>query len=135
MSQSSSRISRGARLVVLGVRAAPAPVDRAPGMSSQSLLSSGDIAIDLVITDVVMPRATGRDVLRWLRTNRPSIGVLLISGYPQRVGEDDGGDETGAPILAKSFPSRTPLSRVREILDSRNDAPGSSAVELARHKA
>jgi signal transduction histidine kinase/CheY-like chemotaxis protein len=43
-------------------------------------LSDGTTA-DLVITDHLMPGMTGADLARWLSTNRPSLPVLIISGY------------------------------------------------------
>jgi PAS domain S-box-containing protein len=40
-------------------------------------------SIDMVVSDVVMPRLSGPDLCRRLREERPSLPVLLISGYPE----------------------------------------------------
>lgn len=41
-----------------------------------------DPAIDLVITDLVMPRSEGLEVITRLRRHRPSVPVIAISGAP-----------------------------------------------------
>jgi len=45
-------------------------------------LSNG--AIDLVITDLKMPEMSGIDLIRWIRENNPSVGVVVITGYPSQ---------------------------------------------------
>ena len=40
-------------------------------------------SLDMVVSDVVMPRLSGPDLCRRLREERPSLPVLLISGYPE----------------------------------------------------
>lgn len=41
-------------------------------------------AIDLVITDLKMPEMSGIDLIRWIRENNPSVGVVVITGYPSQ---------------------------------------------------
>jgi signal transduction histidine kinase len=44
-------------------------------------LMSGDATIDVVISDIKMPRAGGVDVLRTARALRPDVSVILVTGY------------------------------------------------------
>ena len=69
-----------------------------------------EAAIDLVVTDSVMPRLGGRELLQRLRANRPDIRVLQISGYSDSAVD-------GEDFLAKPFEPAELLRRVREILD------------------
>ena len=45
--------------------------------------------IDIVILDVVMPGANGRDILREIRRVKPLVPVILSSGYDRSVIEED----------------------------------------------
>jgi CheY-like chemotaxis protein len=69
--------------------------------------------IDLVLSDIVMPRMNGHDLARTLKRTRPQIKVLLMSGYD---GAQDAGGET-ADLLLKPFRPHGLLRRVREVLE------------------
>ena len=63
----------------------------------EGLAIIGEQAIDLVITDVIMPRMTGPEMVRRLRRTRPTLRALFVSGYPADIvdgrvkfGEHDG---------------------------------------------
>jgi two-component system cell cycle sensor histidine kinase/response regulator CckA len=77
----------------------------------------GDIR--LLVTDLVMPGMTGRDLAEQLTAGRPNLRVLFMSGYTddavirQRVLEE------GAPFLQKPFTPRALATKVREVLDGR----------------
>ncbi len=74
-----------------------------------------DGAIDLVITDVVMPVMGGREMVRRLRAERPAQAVLFMSGYPR---DDDGPVDAASPgeLLAKPFTPEQLLARVDAML-------------------
>jgi two-component system cell cycle sensor histidine kinase/response regulator CckA len=70
--------------------------------------------VDLLITDVVMPRMTGRELADRLRAKEPTLRVLFMSGYPGSLGEQLG---RHVDLLEKPFTSLTLVSRVRQALD------------------
>jgi two-component system cell cycle sensor histidine kinase/response regulator CckA len=75
-------------------------------------------AVDLVISDVVMPEMGGRELGRRLATLRPSLPVLYISGY---TGEDviqRGLLDPGVPFQQKPFAPEGLARMVREMLDA-----------------
>ena len=50
------------------------------------------LRLDMVITDVVMPRMGGKDLALWIRLMYPEIKVMFISGYPNHAFDDSKGD-------------------------------------------
>ena len=72
--------------------------------------------IDLVVTDVVMPRMNGNDMASRLQLERPGIRVLFVSGYANDVLGLRGGLESGTEYLQKPFTPSVLLDRVRELL-------------------
>ncbi|MFL6590336.1 MAG: response regulator [Chthoniobacterales bacterium] len=56
--------------------------EAADGEAAQQILSApGAASVDLVLTDVGMPRLDGISLTRWLATHYPATRVLLVSGY------------------------------------------------------
>ncbi|MQA28494.1 MAG: response regulator [Luteitalea sp.] len=78
--------------------------------------------IDLVVTDVVMPHMTGRELAERIRQARPSLKVLFMSGFTHHaVMQRELGP--GASFLQKPFTSGALARRVRELLDSTTPVP------------
>ena len=69
--------------------------------------------VDLVVTDVVMPRMSGPELAERLAADRPDMLVVFISGYP----EDELRDRPGAELLGKPFTPSALLAMVRRLLD------------------
>lgn len=67
-------------------------------------------AIDLVITDVAMPRMRGDELARRLVARKPGLQVLFVSGY------DSGGAPLTGRLLTKPVAEETLMSAVREVL-------------------
>ena len=88
-------------------------LDAGDGKEAMALAQAAT-RIDLLITDVVMPRMTGRELADRLRVNAPSLRVLFMSGYPGSLGEQLG---RNVDLLEKPFTSLTLVSRVRQALD------------------
>ena len=74
--------------------------------------------IHLLLTDVVMPGLSGRDVAERLGTSRPGIRVLFMSGYTDNVIAQRGMLDPGTAFLSKPFTPETLAAKVRGVLDA-----------------
>src|ERR1700686_4306630 len=75
-------------------------------------------AIDLLLTDVIMPGMNGRELARQISRLLPNIRVLYMSGYTENAIGHDGMLDAGINLLQKPFSLPSLKDRVREILDS-----------------
>ncbi len=66
-------------------------------------LAAHDGSVDVVLTDVVMPGGSGRDLADRLATERPSLPVVFMSGYTADMLARHGGVEDGIAFLEKPF--------------------------------
>jgi PAS domain S-box-containing protein len=73
--------------------------------------------VDLVVSDVVMPGLSGREVADALRHLRPGLPVLFVSGYTQDAIVDHGVLASGFELLEKPFTPASLVARVRALLD------------------
>jgi signal transduction histidine kinase len=88
------------------------------GPEALSLADQFKGEIDLLLTDVVMPRMNGRDLATALRASRPKVKVLYVSGYAGGLIDSDDPGERRAH-LRKPFSPAALLGKVREQLDER----------------
>jgi PAS domain S-box-containing protein len=74
--------------------------------------------IDLLITDVVMPRMGGPELARALARLRPELKVLFMSGYPGHEKLGQGQDGLWRAFLAKPFTPDELALKVRTVLEA-----------------
>jgi CheY-like chemotaxis protein len=74
--------------------------------------------LDLVLTDVVMPRMGGVELAQRLREAWPEIRVLFMSGYAHRAKWTAAALPAGAFFLEKPFGPGEVAKKVREALDA-----------------
>ncbi|WP_226573223.1 ATP-binding protein [Acuticoccus sediminis] len=88
---------------------------RGNGLDGKDLIEE-DPSIGLVVSDVVMPHLGGNDLAQWLMYARPSMKVLLITGYSDRVDWLEAIKDEAHDYLIKPFPPAKFLSTVRQLL-------------------
>jgi PAS domain S-box-containing protein len=74
--------------------------------------------IQLLVTDLVMPRMSGRQLADLLTDTRPSLQVLFLSGYTDEAVLRHGGTDAGVALLQKPFSPIGLARKVREVLDA-----------------
>ncbi len=89
------------------------------GRQAEALFGDGGDHIDMVITDVVMPRLSGRELAKKFLEKRPDLPVLYVSGYTDEVISHHGVLEAGASLLQKPFTMDELLAKTRSLLDAR----------------
>ncbi|MBU0742012.1 PAS domain S-box protein [bacterium] len=74
--------------------------------------------MDLLLTDVVLPRMSGKTCFDELRAHMPDLKVIYMSGYTENVIAHRGVLDDGTHFLQKPFTKETLARKVREVLDS-----------------
>jgi two-component system cell cycle sensor histidine kinase/response regulator CckA len=103
-----------------GYRVLPA----ANGNDALDVFASVEPSVDLVVTDVVMPHMSGPQLVDELRAAQPTIGVLYVSGYPERSLEllNERYSNSGWALLQKPFSPDQLAYEIRACLDEQRAA-------------
>jgi PAS domain S-box-containing protein len=89
------------------------------GQNGLAILEESAYGVDLVVSDLVMPRMGGRQLAESIWGRFPEIRVLFISGYPALEPGDEVSGLARSHLLSKPFTRGDLLSKVRDILDAR----------------
>jgi two-component system cell cycle sensor histidine kinase/response regulator CckA len=81
-------------------------------------VAEAQTGVDLLLTDVVMPLMSGRDLAHRLLQRRGELKILYMSGYTDDTIIQHGGLEPGTAFLQKPFSPSVLARKVREVLDS-----------------
>jgi two-component system, cell cycle sensor histidine kinase and response regulator CckA len=93
-------------------------LEAADGMQALEIAGSDAGNIDMVVTDVVMPGMTGKDLVVKLQSMRPDIKVLYTSGYTDNAIVHHGILNPDVAFLQKPFTAKNLAQKVREVIDS-----------------
>ena len=85
------------------------------GAAAVAFLESHPGAVDLVLSDVIMPRLTGHELAAEVRQRWPGLPVLLMSGHVGVIRDQQAME--GPPIIGKPFTPNRLEAAVREGLD------------------
>jgi len=96
-----------------------APAD---AQAALSMVEQDASKIRLLLTDVIMPGISGRELARQLLGRNPEIKVLYMSGYTENAIGQHGVLEPGTYFLQKPFTPPALTNKVREILDNQGKA-------------
>ena len=91
-------------------------LEASDGQEAMRLVGQHEGPIDLLVTDVVMPGMSGRELRERLTVSRPELKALFMSGHPEKAIQDHGISEY-EEILRKPFSPEALAVRVREVLD------------------
>ena len=87
------------------------------GSEALALYGHQGDAIDLILTDVVMPHMSGRELAERFAAMRPNLRLLFMSGYTAKAIVQHGVLDPNTPFLAKPFTPSALTAKVRETLD------------------
>ena len=92
-------------------------IEAGDGVSALDLISRGDQAVDVLVTDVVMPRMGGYELARRVLQDTPTTRVLYMSGYAEETIMPPPLDGRPVDLVRKPFEAAALLSRLRDVLD------------------
>jgi len=76
--------------------------------------------IDLLLTDVVMPKMSGPEVVKLIRDIRPKLKAICMSGYTDETVFRHGILESGVAFLQKPITPDSLRRKIRSVLDDEN---------------
>ncbi len=95
------------------------------GAEAMEIASVAGRRIDLLLSDIVMPGISGRELVWRIRESRPEIGIILASGYASQDGALQMMEDQGVVFVAKPIDLGALMTVVRDQIGPAED--GSAA--------
>src|SRR5207244_2058044 len=92
-------------------------LEASDGAEALRIASQHQAPIDLMVTDLVMPGMSGRQLAQRLSPERPEMKVLFVSGYTEDTAVRRRVAESNVAFLQKPFTVESLARKVRERLD------------------
>ena len=89
------------------------------GPIALDILARDNLRIDLMLTDVVMPGMTGRELARMVSKLRPELRIIYMTGYSRNAVTHHGRTRSNLEVLHKPITQSDLAMRIHEALDSR----------------
>ena len=99
----------------------------ADGAEALRVSEEGD-RIDILLTDVVMPRLSGLELAEQVRAKRPGVAIVYVSGYDEAALPGGGELADGALLVEKPFTESSLLAGLRAGLDGAPPGGGATAT-------
>jgi len=84
--------------------------------------AEGPELFDLILSDLVLPEMSGRDLVEAIRSRQPQAAVMFMSGYSDDAVRRRGVLQPGSAFIEKPFSSDELVRRVRSLLDETREA-------------
>ncbi|WP_456441853.1 response regulator, partial [Caldithrix abyssi] len=91
----------------------------ANGGEALLLIEKKGLKPDLLITDVIMPNMSGKELVEILRENHPHLKVLYMSGYTDNAIVHHGVLDAGVHFIQKPFTINDFASKVQQVLQNK----------------
>ncbi|MDR0678481.1 MAG: response regulator [Holosporaceae bacterium] len=91
-------------------------VESSNGESALELIKKGANTIDLVITDVVMPKMDGPTLMKYIKDYNSNMKVIFISGYTEDSFRDSLANDNKVHFLSKPFNLKELACKVKEVM-------------------
>jgi CheY-like chemotaxis protein len=92
-------------------------LEAADGAEALQVYEKEGERIDLILTDVVMPRMSGRELVDRVRATKSTMPVLYMSGYTEDAILRHGVRDASMLLLGKPFTPGDLVGKIREVLD------------------
>ena len=87
------------------------------GREALEVFSGHDGPIHLILTDLVMPKMGGQDLVEKIQSEKPEVKLVYMSGYTDRAISDNGMLHKDVNFIQKPFSSNDLVRKVREVLN------------------
>ncbi|MBC7575988.1 MAG: response regulator [Tardiphaga sp.] len=91
-------------------------VEASNGLEAMEVLEEREGAVDLVVSDVVMPEMDGPTLLKEMRARNPDLKIIFVSGYAEEAFEKSLPENEQFAFLAKPFALSALIAKVKETM-------------------
>jgi two-component system, cell cycle sensor histidine kinase and response regulator CckA len=93
-------------------------IEASNGVEAMEALEEKDGAVDLVVSDVVMPEMDGPTLLREMRKRNPNLKIIFVSGYAEEAFDKSLPENEQFAFLPKPFALSALVEKVKETMTS-----------------